>query len=332
MLIRYYMVAITSLMPLSSTAMAASFDCDKARSFIEQTICSTSELSTLDEQLSVVYKKVNSSKPENLDSLKKSQLLWLKNERNKAKSAQEIKDSYVQRINLLNMMLDEKKPLALAVVSTKKKDKHPDKLSNEYYCNTAMQTDGTVMETSEDRNWNGVMMVSDYGDKFIIHFNNHYNMGDFDSGKISLLKERQFLNIKKETDGSISYYLKQESSYPSYQLTNHINNKIKFKFTLYGCSIAEGQKSNKTYIQFDPNRDAKHIDTAINKGGACYTEHHILDELKFNFNNQAKINSEQAVKEIKNSERNRWICIEKELNKKNITLDLDSLFHENQLD
>lgn len=332
--IKFYVVIVAFLMSLNSTVIAASFDCNKARGFVEQTICTTPELSTLDEQLSFVYKKVNSSKSGNVDSLKKSQQLWLKNERNKAKNAQEIKDTYTQRISVLNIMLDKKNTLPLSVAAEKKIDKDPGTLPEEYYCNTAMQTDGTVIETSEDQSWNGVMMVSDYGDKFIIHFNNHYNFGDFDSGKISLLKERQFLNIKKEVDNSISYYLKQENKLPSYQLTNHVNNKIKFKFTLYGCSIDDSQKSNKKYLTFEPNRDAKYIDTMISKGGSCYAEHNILDELKFNFMNQNKTNStqtEQAVKEIKESERNRWICIEKEFNKRNITLDLESLFHKNQL-
>ncbi|HAV2049130.1 TPA: DUF1311 domain-containing protein, partial [Raoultella ornithinolytica] len=96
---------IVTLMCFGKIATAASFDCNKASGYIELTICTTPALSSLDEQLNVLYKKVNQSKPESVQLIKKSQLSWLKDVRNKATTAQGLTDAYTARINDLNMML-----------------------------------------------------------------------------------------------------------------------------------------------------------------------------------------------------------------------------------
>lgn len=49
----------------SSTALAASFDCQKARSYTEITICSDSELSTLDEELNQIYQEAKVAAAQN---------------------------------------------------------------------------------------------------------------------------------------------------------------------------------------------------------------------------------------------------------------------------
>ncbi len=96
---------------MPATSIAASFDCSKAKGYTELTICTTPTLSTLDDKLSILYQKVNKKNPDNTQLIKKSQLSWLKDVRNKATTAQSLKDAYISRINDLNMMLDEDKPV-----------------------------------------------------------------------------------------------------------------------------------------------------------------------------------------------------------------------------
>jgi uncharacterized protein len=55
---------------LGKTATATSFDCNKASGYVELTICTTPALSSLDDQLNVLYKKVNQSKPESAQLIK----------------------------------------------------------------------------------------------------------------------------------------------------------------------------------------------------------------------------------------------------------------------
>ncbi|ENJ8539125.1 TPA: lysozyme inhibitor LprI family protein [Raoultella ornithinolytica] len=102
-----HIALIVSFICFGKTATATSFDCNKASGYVELTICTTPALSSLDDQLNVLYKKVNQSKPESAQLIKKSQLSWLKDVRNKATTAQGITNAYTARINDLNMMLGE---------------------------------------------------------------------------------------------------------------------------------------------------------------------------------------------------------------------------------
>lgn len=97
------------IMSMPVISMAASFDCSKAKGYTELTICTTPALSTLDDKLSILYKKVNKENPDNVQLIKKSQLSWLKNVRNKATTAQSLKNAYIARMSDLNMMLGENK-------------------------------------------------------------------------------------------------------------------------------------------------------------------------------------------------------------------------------
>ena len=45
----------------------------------------------------------------------------------------------------------------------------------------------------------------------------------------------------------------------------------------------------------------------------------------------SEADSNKAIAALKNAERARWECIERELNKKNITLNLERLYKENGL-
>lgn len=93
-------IAILSL-TIPVTAFAASFDCNKASTAVEKAICSDSELSSLDENLSVLYKKTLTVHPD----LKASQVEWIKQTRQceQASSVADcIKTAYEDRMNYLN--------------------------------------------------------------------------------------------------------------------------------------------------------------------------------------------------------------------------------------
>jgi hypothetical protein len=76
---------------------AASFDCKKASTFIENTICNDTELSKLDDELAKAYKKVWNSMSDKTE-LKKEQFDWLKNSRDKCMSLECLKTSYTNRV------------------------------------------------------------------------------------------------------------------------------------------------------------------------------------------------------------------------------------------
>lgn len=80
---------------------SASFDCSKASSPFEKTICSNPNLSSLDEQLASAYKtaKDNSSSP---DQLKTDQVNWIKNARACGVDVSCIQQAYKTRIAALS--------------------------------------------------------------------------------------------------------------------------------------------------------------------------------------------------------------------------------------
>lgn len=113
----------------------------------------------------------------------------------------------------------------------------PSYASNEYYCKTAIKTDRTIKSVAKDRAWLGIMEVTDYGSGFTVHFGGHYNMQDFDSGKISSVGQKGHMNIKTESDSSITEYFKYDSTY---RLFNYVNNKKRFDLNLYACESKDG--------------------------------------------------------------------------------------------
>ncbi|EKN5093112.1 hypothetical protein DYG63_06605 [Yersinia enterocolitica] len=88
-----------------------------------------------------------------------------------------------------------------------------------------------------------------------------------------------------------------------------------------------------TYKTYNPHKDSKYLDKAIS--GVCKPEHQRYDDLSFdlksNISSMSKSDTDKAVATLKDAERKRWSCIEKELNKKNITLNLEQLYKENNL-
>jgi len=64
---------------LSTQATAASFDCNKATTWLEKTVCSNPELSKLDEELAKAYHDALASlSPEGQKETKQYQRQWLK--------------------------------------------------------------------------------------------------------------------------------------------------------------------------------------------------------------------------------------------------------------
>lgn len=90
-------VLVASIAPF--VAQAASFDCSKAATTIEKQICADPELSSLDDQISVEYKKVYEISQVKEESLR-NQRVWLKS-RDACQDKACLKNSYEKR--LLNL-------------------------------------------------------------------------------------------------------------------------------------------------------------------------------------------------------------------------------------
>jgi uncharacterized protein len=91
------LVVITALWLAAWPALsnAASFDCTKSRSFVENTICADKELSELDSQLADVYRPAADTR------LKSDQRNWLQYVRNTCQTAACIKSVYKHRLKQL---------------------------------------------------------------------------------------------------------------------------------------------------------------------------------------------------------------------------------------
>lgn len=88
---------IAALLFVLSPTFAASFDCARARNATEKTICTDRELSILDEELGVKFKKALVS-ARNSKALINEQRTWIKQERNSCADAACLKRSYKSRI------------------------------------------------------------------------------------------------------------------------------------------------------------------------------------------------------------------------------------------
>lgn len=91
------------LLPLQST-FAASFNCAKAKTWAEKTICNTKQLSNLDELLDASYKKALASTSAK-SALKAAQTDWLVMERDTCEDVDCLKSVYTSRIAVLNEMI-----------------------------------------------------------------------------------------------------------------------------------------------------------------------------------------------------------------------------------
>ena len=86
---------------LSTLTYGASFDCQKAVSFIEKAICTDKILSNLDDSLQQSYQQALAHS-QDAAALKTSQLEWLKNVRNRCADNHCLKESYASRLLALD--------------------------------------------------------------------------------------------------------------------------------------------------------------------------------------------------------------------------------------
>jgi uncharacterized protein len=98
------LIILVSILVFVSKSYAASFDCTKAASLVENVICSDSEISGLDDAVSSSYKNALAKG----NNIKQSQRNWLKT-RNLCKSKVCLKKIYAKRLNELSDL-----PLALS--------------------------------------------------------------------------------------------------------------------------------------------------------------------------------------------------------------------------
>jgi uncharacterized protein len=107
-----YFLCFTTLFGITSVVQAASFDCKKAASTVENLICKNPDLSKQDEQMSKLYQddyaKSNDTQKQ---SLLAEQKHWLKLSRNVCKNETCIKIAYWSRLSELDTFFAEKSPL-----------------------------------------------------------------------------------------------------------------------------------------------------------------------------------------------------------------------------
>lgn len=96
------LVVVALLLPLHG--YAASFDCTKAKTWAEKTVCSTKQLSSLDELLAASFKKALASTDDKA-ALKTEQVAWLIAERDVCIDVACLKAAYTSRLAALNEMI-----------------------------------------------------------------------------------------------------------------------------------------------------------------------------------------------------------------------------------
>ncbi|MBU2870402.1 lysozyme inhibitor LprI family protein [Colwellia sp. E2M01] len=96
-------LSIAICMLYLNSVNAASFDCKKAGNYAERVICTSEKLSSLDDELSVLYKKLNNSEGD----WRESQLTWLK-DRNSCKTQECLLTTYQTRVLFFESLLAKK--------------------------------------------------------------------------------------------------------------------------------------------------------------------------------------------------------------------------------
>ena len=108
--------AIALSLAFNCTVFAASFDCAKAVSRIENAICASPELSNLDSQLATAYAAAL-ARSSDVDGVKAAQRAWLKETRNSCGDLNCLTAVYKQRIAALSVGVNDS-PLAQELPST----------------------------------------------------------------------------------------------------------------------------------------------------------------------------------------------------------------------
>ena len=91
-------LSLLSACLLSTTTFAASFDCRKASTWIEKSICSNAELSKLDEKMAQQYKAQVASDPSQKSQTLNEQRQWLSFQRDTCKTEACLIREYKERI------------------------------------------------------------------------------------------------------------------------------------------------------------------------------------------------------------------------------------------
>lgn len=94
-------IFLLALLALAAVSNAASFNCDKAGSSVEKTICADAALSQLDDLMAQSYKKALASAARK-DAVKSQQVAWITKERNVCKDAACIEQAYKKRLAALD--------------------------------------------------------------------------------------------------------------------------------------------------------------------------------------------------------------------------------------
>lgn len=140
------------LLATTDPAQAASFDCAKASTSIEKTLCGDAALSDLDELLLQHYKKAQLYAP-SPDALKDQQKTWLKTVRDACPDATCLKKAYRARIGELTDVLVNAAPAAPATAISGtyaryfegKVDTHSSDITLEQLPNGKVKVTGTAL-------------------------------------------------------------------------------------------------------------------------------------------------------------------------------------------
>lgn len=114
----HYKLLLTIVL-FSTTAHAASFNCDQASTKVEKLICSNTQISKLDEELSSAYKNAL-AKENNSQQLKNEQRAWIK-KRNSCIDSECLIIEYKRRISELRS--NNKKPQQLSYIKEECSDR-----------------------------------------------------------------------------------------------------------------------------------------------------------------------------------------------------------------
>lgn len=112
----YKILLVTLFSTVSINAYSASFDCAKASTVVEKSICNNAPLSALDDQLTAIYSKAFKASSAQSE-LKKQELDWIKTKRNICTTEDCISAAYISRIAELNLL--EQSPLQTTPASSK---------------------------------------------------------------------------------------------------------------------------------------------------------------------------------------------------------------------
>jgi uncharacterized protein YfaP (DUF2135 family) len=111
---------LTLLMLLSGVCVAASFDCSKASTRAEKTICSNPELSAMDERLNQVFQKAVKEPSVNAKELQQAEQRWISKERDRCIDTACFAAAYRKRTAQLEAMLAKSKEVMKIIIDTPK--------------------------------------------------------------------------------------------------------------------------------------------------------------------------------------------------------------------